>query len=538
MASFNNLDMGTDMYVLDLTNDDDENRLTHNDHSSASNFTILLSPTLDLSSLLYLRSVAAEIALDQITVDALPLTATSKENITVKVVVPIDITSCNAWYNPIEMSSINEILFEIPCRDFYAEHPAEIIDYTNNLLQESITQFILYRYLCVFLDLDIFVSGGNLHALAVTDLNLIRRYLDIAMFTRNTMHDTMVERLPADHNIQPVPGRDSMALQKDGMTQVQETALIQASPSVFRAVTDRRTAPLGERQHKTIDYDKFYGVYFGREVPVEITQSVKTSTLNWLTNVQALTRDEAGSLVINPAMKTEFEGYIAANIALTQMGLKCREIITNLKTLIDKRKTKDRNDHLFVTCFLSLMLDADTKLKCRFHLERERYITTDGTSITVNFPDQLSYVLGAACNHSLSVGPIDNKTPEVNQPRLTHNILSEDQELYHALRPLPQVIHIVTDLVFSKSRDMWLVNTPWKNFHLIYTFMLNQSNITRHYISQINTHKTYYRISDVNSILESFSFVMLDEKFRQIKFLPYCKVALRLLIRPVVYGSR
>lgn len=538
MASLHKLDMGTDTYVLDLTNDENEKHLEEDSHSSASNFTILLSPTLDLSSLLYLRSVAAEIALDQITVDALPLTATKKESITVKVVVPMEVTTCNSWFNPIEMTTVNDILFDIPCRDFYAEQPAEIVDYTNNLLQESITQFILYRYLCVFLDVDIFKSG-SLQALSVSDLSIIRRYLDIAMFTRNRMHDTMVELLPADHGIDPVPDRDmGLGLHKDAMTQAQEATHIRNSPNVFRPVSDRKMAPAEGREHKTVDYNKFYGISFSA-VPEEVNQSIKTDTLSWLTSAGALTRDaDSGTLVITPEMKTEVEGFIAANLALTRMGLKCREIIANLKILIDKRKTKDRSEHLFVTCFLSLLLDIDTKLKCRFHIEKERYITTDGTSITVNFPEQLSYVLGSACNQTVSVGPIDNTTPEVNRPQLTHNILSEDQELFHALRPLPQVIHIVSNLVFSKSRDMWLVNTPWRNYHLIYTFSLNQSNITRHFISQINNNKTYYRISDVNSILESFSFVMLDQGFREIKFIPYCKVALRLLIRPVVYGSQ
>ena len=102
-------------------------------------------------------------------------------------------------------------------------------------------------------------------------------------------------------------------------------------------------------------------------------------------------------------------------------------------------------------CFLSLLLDSDTKLKCRFHIEKEKYIT-DGTSVTVFFPDQISYVLGAKSGHTIKVGPVHNATPTTNTPTLTHNILSDNQQLFHALRPLPQVIHVVTDLVFKINK--------------------------------------------------------------------------------------
>ena len=146
MALLNRLDQGTDSYILDLTNDDAEQLLDDDNHSSASQFTILLNPTLDLSSLLYLRSVAAEIAISQLSVDALPLTGTNKESITVKVDVPTDVVSSNSWFNSIAMSGVNNTLLEIPCRNFYTTDPDEVIQHTNNLLQEGITQFILYRY--------------------------------------------------------------------------------------------------------------------------------------------------------------------------------------------------------------------------------------------------------------------------------------------------------------------------------------------------------------------------------------------------------
>ena len=526
------MDQGTDLYVLDLTNDQSESTLDADSPSSASNFNILLSPTLDLSSLLYLRSVAAEITLAQLTVDALPLTATKRESITVRVDIPPDHTNCNAWYNPISILDENNVLFEIPCRDFYTDDPAMVVEYTNAILQDSVTQYILYRYLCVVLDVDIFKSG-SLHALSTTDLLLINRYIDIAIFTRNLVHDTMIQLLPPDHGFTEIPDRTAMTLDRDGMNRTDEQRYVTNSPDVFRAVEDRETS-----DRKTIDYDKFFAVNFGRGVEAGVTEAVISDTQSWLSTANLLTRDpETNTLSVAPEKIAEVTGHVRANQALTRIGLKCREIMSNLKTLLDKRKTKDKKTNLFVHCFLSLLLDSDTKLKCRFHIEKEKYIT-DGTSVTVFLPDQISYILGAKSGHSVIVGPVKNATPTTNTPTLTHNILSDNQQLFHNLRPLPQVIHVVTDLVFSKSRDMWLADTPWRNYHLIYTFVLNQSNISRHYICQINHNKTFYRVQDVSTILESFSFVLLDQSFRRVAFSPYCRVALRLLIRPVIYGSQ
>ena len=526
------MDQGSDLYVLDLTNDQSESTLDADSPSSASNFNVLLSPTLDLSSLLYLRSVAAEIALAQLTVDALPLTATKHESITVRVDIPPDHTNCNSWFNPISIIDENDILFEIPCRDFYTDDPAMIVEYTNAVLQDSVTQYILYRYLCVVLDVNIFKSG-SLHALSTTDLSLVNRYIDIAIFTRNIQHDTMIQLLPPDHGFEDIPNRTAMTLDRDGMNRTDEQRYVTNSPEVFRAVEARQWS-----DRKTIDYNKFFGVNFGRGVEAGVTEAVKSDTQRWLTTDKLLARDpETNTLGVVPEKVAEVTGLVRANQALTRIGLKCREIISNLKTLLDKRKTKEKKTNLFVYCFLSLLLDSDTKLKCRFHIEKDKYIT-DGTAVTVFFPDQISYVLGSKSNHRVTVGPVRNATPAINTPVLTHNILSDNQQLFHALRPLPQVIHVVTDLVFSKSRDMWLADTPWRNYHLIYTFVLNQSNISRHYICQINHNKTFYRVQDVSTILESFSFVLLDQSFRRVVFSPYCRVALRLLIRPVAYGSQ
>ena len=533
MALLNRLDQGTDSYILDLTNDDAEQLLDDDNHSSASQFTILLNPTLDLSSLLYLRSVAAEIAISQLSVDALPLTGTNKESITVKVDVPTDVVSSNSWFNSIAMSGVNNTLLEIPCRNFYTTDPDEVIQHTNNLLQEGITQFILYRYLCAYLDLDIFTTG-SLQSLSVTDLALLGRYIDIAMYTRNVMHDTMVALVP-DMELANVEGREIMTHDKDGMSRNEEARHLARSGDVFRATADRNVS----EQRKTIDFDKFYSVTIGQGVDEAIIQSIKTSTLSWLQDIGIITRNEEGALIVAQENRATMESYIKSNQLLTQMGLKCREIVGNLRTLIDKRKTKveAKRSSFFVYCFLSLYLDPDTQLKCRFHMENEKYITNDGTAITVKLPEQISYILGAKSGQCVTIGPIDRNTAIANKPTLNHTILSEDQRLFHRLRPLPQVIHVVSDLVFSKSRDMWLANTPWRNYHLIYTFVLSASNIARHYICQINNTRTYYRVQDVNSILESFSFVMLDQSFRRILFEPHCKVAMRLIIRPVTYGS-
>lgn len=534
MALSSRMDMGTDRYILDITNDETEKDLERNSHSSASNFTILLSPTLDLSSLLYLRSVAAEIAISHLSIDALPLSATRLENILGKIVIPPNITACNTWFNPISITEENNKWFEIPCRDFYAESPQDVVTYTNTLLQEGITQFIMYRFLCVFLDLDIF-TPEKLRSLSTTDLTLVSRYIDIALFTRNVTQDTIAQLIP-DFVDTPVPGREVMSKAHDGMTLTDEVRHMRNSSGAFRSIRDRGV-PIG---HKTVDFAKFYGINFGRDGQEAVKEAIVTETIAWLNSLQMMGRDEeTDRIIIKPERQEEAKTIIQANNLITRMGLKAREIVEHQKVLVDRRTAIDKKkDKFFQTCFLSACLDQDTKLHCRFHMEKDKFIPSDGTSITVQFPDQLSYLLGAQPSKNIVIGPIDINTPIVNDPRITHNILSEDQQLPHAIRPLPQVIHVVSDLVFSKSRDMWLANTPWRNYHLMYTFVLKQSNISRNYICQINDDKTYCRIQDVNSILESFSFVMLDQSFRRIIFAPYCKVAMRLIIRPVTYGSQ
>ena len=97
--AYHHLASNVDHYTLFIDNKETENTLDDTQLSSASDFSILLNPQLDLSSLLYLRAVEAKIAVGHLFLDNLPLTFTESEVIKVNVTIPLDSVDGNMTFN-------------------------------------------------------------------------------------------------------------------------------------------------------------------------------------------------------------------------------------------------------------------------------------------------------------------------------------------------------------------------------------------------------------------------------------------------------
>ena len=89
---------GIQDYRLHLNNRETEDFSNDDDDSTASNFEVILQPTLDISNLLFLKSTEAEIGLSELTIDNTCLTFKRSEQI--QCYVKIDVQQENGNKNP------------------------------------------------------------------------------------------------------------------------------------------------------------------------------------------------------------------------------------------------------------------------------------------------------------------------------------------------------------------------------------------------------------------------------------------------------
>ena len=123
-----------DQYDIYLSNDIKEDNLEENEQSSASSWETTLHSSLDLSSLLYMKSVSALIGLTRLTIDNLPLTFCESEDIKVKIWMPNETVYCNQMYSIEQLAELNNTPLSLPLQDFCTNEPEETLMFLNEKL--------------------------------------------------------------------------------------------------------------------------------------------------------------------------------------------------------------------------------------------------------------------------------------------------------------------------------------------------------------------------------------------------------------------
>ena len=519
-----NLDMGTDSYDLYLDNNHSENSLSDDQYSSASDFSVELQPQLDLSSLLYLRSVQAQCAVNTFTVDNLPLCYTRLENITVSVYVLPGIAEVNQSLNSTTEENLNSVPLILPLTDFSTGSPQVAIDYINNLLAEKINNFILYRLITPFLDVDIFKPNFYDQSLTLADIKLALHYVNIAVFSRIVAHEVFCNTLAITND-----SLDATSRMQDTRSQFTEAVENKTISDSFclRSKSERKQL----RFENHIHFPSFYNKNVARMNPItdDVVDSIKTAVNDWLERLGLLVKNDAGSLDEKNVEK--LKKYIIANKKLIEQGQLARQIL-NLQ-----RDRKDPKPHmLFNYDFLRLSLDSGN-LKCIFNLHPELFLCPGANIVTIEFPAQASYVLGCSPGNCIKIGPLDASSLVVGSPRVAETILFSNQILPYNVCPMPKMIFIASDIATSKKRDDWLSDTPFSDFHLIHSQIVDVEMITNRFLYKSSTELAFFRMQRVNNLLDKFSIKLLDHNFRPCIFNQKCICRISLSIKPVLFES-
>ena len=513
-----------DQYDIYLTNDELEDNLDDNQQSTASSWETTLQSSLDLSSLLYMKAVSALVGLKKLSFDNLPLTLSEFESIEVKISMPESIAHCNQFYNVADLNKFNNKALSLALQDFCSSEPEETLQFLNEKLGAPTTEFIVQRFLTMAFDIDIFRKNEK-GSFSLKDFRLLTRYVDLVLLNRHVIHNFLCTHTGIkDDSVTRLISFQG----RENITQRTEQSILDESETLCQ---------LGDRPKpytNNVDLSLFYGlspadVYSTEDGPKNV---IETETLNWLNMlelVQRTTPDDPKS-PLTPTSESEIQKVISSNKKLISLALKARQIINFLKERLDKRN-KGKKSSLFHDQFLSLALDSSNS-RCAFVINPKLFLEDDGTSVTIKFSQQTSYVLGAKDEQEITVGPINYQMLEITSPKLTHHIKSPNQMVYSAIRPLPKLLYVATNLVTSLSRDMWLKNTKYASFHLIHCHVMNDDTIHNKFICKDNNDETYYKIPNLKNLLDRITIHILDQNFRRVVFPRNTYVKLALTIKP------
>ena len=518
MSRLADYDATTDIYELNCDNATLENALTNELKSTASDFEITLEPSLNLAPLIYLRSVEAEMNLQNLHVGGLPLSFSQTENVEVLLTFPNNAVSCNQEILEANLTTpeegFNKKALKLQCSDYIAEEPKQAIAYINRLLQYRVNFFLLARYLTLFIDKKVLNDMSNGY-LQTEDFKVLNFYANAAIYARHIQHKTLCQLANVQDDI------------KSRTDYLGNTKMIDAATETSVLDSSKCIIPKAERnvftKTKTIDTTLFHGIDTRRdsEARRQLDEDIKT---NILTILRAAKFNLAA---LAPKQKTEIEQMIASNKLLIEIGLICMKILKLEKERADRRT--NANSRLFQTEFLFLDMDLSGQ-KCDFYFQRDGYIPI-GATLTLFFPKKMSYTIGADSNKYAILGPITS-AQTYSGPRLTNRIIFSSQKLPNAVRNLPNLLYLCCDLTSGKGQDSFLAGTPYAAYHIMYTFTFDDTTFKSRAIVANDCNSRFFKIKRVHKNVEKLSICLLDENFQLLLFAPRTFTRLSFQIRP------
>ena len=526
MSVYAHLSLSVDHYELYVTNKSTEDDLNDDEISSASEWKIHLEPCIDLANLLYCKSDIAQAKLSSIAINSLPLCYSKSEKINVYVNLPASLGTCNQYYNTENIQDFNKIPYIIQLEDIITNVPSEAVEYLDDKLNLPSFHFLLRSTLRIILDTQVFIEN-HYPKLSQNDLKLLHYYLDISIFSRHIISKQLCTltstTLDLDDHIE--------FKNKKGLSKTTETEWLDESSSL-RPIEDRPQPGFGGNSINLSVFNdvNFKAAYNSHDSPKNM---IETETLRWLNDMMIIdTEDEdhANEPLTDKSRKT-LEAIIEANKNLVLLAEKTRDVLNALEKHIKPSASVKAQDEL-----IKLTLNHRTrKLKCTIN-SKPFFSSEVGVSLTIILPEHCSHVLGAnGKNVKVKLGPISYHDQNTMPTTLISNhVQHSSQMLAFPVRPIPRVIHLVSDLCQNLKRDFWLRDTKYENCHLLSSITLDESHIETGFIHIVNPDAHNHRLNNSKLLLSQFNVHLIDDQFQKILFQQKTYVSLQIILSPYV----
>ena len=389
--------------------------------------------------------------------------------------------------------------------------------------------FLLRSILEPVLDTQIFLSNDSMITMTKDDCNLVKRYCDIALFTRHILHDYLCGKA----GISKGNVKTKIKFKQTSFYTVgEELVLLQKSRSL-RTVDDRPVSSGGHMVNLPLFYGLDLTTLYGKRDGPE--QKIQTDCENWLTEMDEIhyELDENGQRKLTDESLTFLQDIIDSNKGLINQAIRAYNILDVISKRADLR-TKLSADGDLITLKIN---EGDNKLQCDFHKKHslKNYISDDGTSYSIFFPKIASRSLGS--KGEFSIGPISNDAQGFprNLPLFTDNIRNEQQRLHSQIRPMPKILYLISSLINPPTCDLWLKNTPYESYRIMDCFTIDDTTVSNRFINKTTDENNYHKLS--NRSLSKFVFRIIDESLNPVIWQQKTYVKLGLRVKPVLHNS-
>ena len=232
-------------YKIHLSNRHIENEKDRN-ISCAAEFQTILEPIIDLNSRIFLKSLNAEMCLDDLHIFSIPLSITDKDSITFKIHLDPKIAESNVIIAAEDLERENEIIHTIPLDNVSFTNNLEALNYINSKLANKTNLALCGRYLELFLDSDIYNNNYNptkIEKLTQNELTLCQYYLELGFLFRETTL-AVISTLLREEEPKTVA-----SVFKQSMTEDLEKKILKESPYFFQKDERKKV----QRQLFTLD---------------------------------------------------------------------------------------------------------------------------------------------------------------------------------------------------------------------------------------------------------------------------------------------
>lgn len=511
------LDDTTEIYQLCIDNQKQEDMGNEQQTSSAGEFEILLQPNLDLSPLLYLRAVEAELALQSLLITSVPLCFSRAETCQVYLEINPQTAFANKLFNKVSLEEDNRSSMNVAFTDYVCQRPEDVVDFMNDTFRYKLTHHFIWQYLQIFFDDDVLYENIE-SSLTLVDIKLILRYTDIALYTRHQLHKILTNLLGVKDDISKKITYSGKAT--DRLTTAQEKKIIEDSKCL--KPTDKRKKT---KTAKSIDFSLFNAVDLttNNAFRTAVDTSIGKNTSQWIQD------NDIDIANLTSEAKKLLNQVMTSNKELIDIGLIARKIIFTERERIDSR-TK-LNKSLFYHDLLIFDLDP-SKQKIQFHIHPQQFLAKD-TRITLYFPRKCSYTLGSDIGQDMIIGPIKDDMKLESLPRLTNRIMSPNQQLPLNLRHKAQICHLTSNIVTGKGIDQFMQNSAYDDHYIIYSHNIDESVMSNRCLVATDPPQRFLKIKQAHRILEKIEFKLLDENFQVCTFSRKTYTRLAFFIRPV-----
>ena len=510
-------------FILHLSNEKIEHELDEDEPSSASCFDAIINPSLDLSFLTFLRSNDVELSLINFKISSAALTFRRNENIDIKLDIPTTLHDANWSYTSMAIARHNLQPMKIPISDFMTSNKMEALDYVNKLFNGKINTFLLVRYVTMVTDEEkLFQSHAFETASEDTpffsshELNLMRRYLDCAIFTRIAIVSSVLNALHPERNVGDVIDTD-VSYATRSYTTAEEERII-ATSSIFNRKQNRSHV-----RTRSVDLDELLNVPLtgkgGEAERVDVIRNIRSRTTEYLRVLQLLP-DAETSTFENQAV---LEKILHAHVHHIHLARKAVEIVT---LEIQRQSSKKKLSTTFTPDFIEVKVDQ-SRQKCQFLINHDRLAA--GSQLSCHFPPFMSYRLGATKQpltgqfENIQIGPIGEMANERKKstPRISNTITHGFQRLGNSLRIQPKLICFATDLLARNGRlqELDAIFSVKNDFVTFYTQKCVPSDSDMNFLCK-NDHSNAasFKIDRARSIVNGFKILIQDENREKIYF--------------------